>query len=90
MSWAVSAVGTPQAVSAKIIADLSTSKCAEPEETIKTTIMEALGIALGAFPADVAVSVSASGSQYTPDSSKPDCVLNTLKVTVEPLYGFVK
>ena len=88
MSWSVSAVGKPQAVAAKLAKDLSSIKCVEPEETIKNAVAQILGTALAAFPPGMAVTITASGSQYVPDSTKPGEAQNQLKVDLQPLYGF--
>jgi len=90
MSWSVSAVGKPAAVAASIAKSIGSSKCYEPEETIKNTIGTVLATALAAFPPNSAVRVEASGSQSVPDSTKPGVATNSLTVKIEPLWGFVE
>lgn len=90
MSWSVNAIGRASAVAKKLKSDFERIKCSEPEETIKNTVAVAVTAALDAFPPDTAVKVEASGSQYCPDSTKPDQKFNNLTVKLEPLYGFVE
>ena len=90
MSWSVIAVGRTSAVVAKLAKDFSSIKCSEPEETIKNTVAVAITAALDAFPTSTAVRVEASGSQYCPDSTKPNEKFNQLTVKLEPLYGFIE
>ena len=87
MSWSVSAVGKAPAVAEKI-ATGTNHKCSEPEETIKNAVAAAIATALTAFPADGVVRVEASGSQQT-DTATGKAV-NSLKVNVEPVWGFVE
>ncbi len=90
MSWSTNAIGRAAGVAAAIVEQAGKQKCVEPEETIKTTVIEALSLALGSFPATYAVRVTASGSQYAPDVSKPDEKTNTLRVELDPIFGFVE
>jgi hypothetical protein len=90
MSWSVSAVGKPAAVAAKLAKDFAAIKCSEPEESIKSSVAQAVASALAAFPPNLAVTVSASGSQYAPDSTKPEEKQNQLSVKLDPLYGFIE
>lgn len=93
MSWSVSAVGKASAVAAKIAKDIAATHCSEPEETIKNSVGSIIATTLAAYPDTYAVSVTASGSQgagYSPD--KPGVAagqVNTLQVTISPMYGFV-
>lgn len=89
MSWSVSAVGKPAAVLKTLSDQIKRSKCNEPEETIKNSILGVLETALSAFPDGTAVSVSASGSQ-SKSSSVDEKAINNLKVEITPLYGFVE
>lgn len=90
MSWSVNAVGKSTAVAVKLAGDFGRIKCAEPEETIKNTVWSAIEAALLVFPPTQAVRVEASGSQYAPDSTKPDEKTNSLTVRLEPIFGFVE
>jgi hypothetical protein len=87
MSWHVSAVGKAPAVATKLAADIARMKCAEPEEAIKNSIAEVIAKALSAFPPDCAVRVEARGSQSPAPNDK---FTNQLKVSIEPLWGFVE
>lgn len=90
MSWSFTGVGRAKPLSAKIKDDLSKMKCSEPEESIKNKVAEALVLAVGSFPGLATVSVTASGSQYVPDSSKPNEAINSLQIKVEQLWNFVE
>lgn len=93
MSWSVAAVGKASAVAAKIAKDIAAINCSEPEQTIKNSVGAIVATALAAYPDTYAVTVAASGSQgpgYSPD--KPGVAMgqvNTLQVSISPLYGFV-
>ena len=90
MSWSVNRTGMPAVVAAWIAKDLAGIKCAEPEETIKNAVAQAVAAGLAAMPRNLVVVVAASGSQYAPDSRKPEEFQNTLFVDMKPLYGFVE
>jgi hypothetical protein len=64
-------------------------KGASTEETIKNAISQIIADALCGYPADAAVQIVAGGSQYKPDSTK-EGIINTLKIEITPLYGFVE
>jgi hypothetical protein len=87
MSWSVSATGKAAAVAAKVAADLSKIKCAEPEETIKNAVGSAIAAGLAVFPPDVPVKVSASGSQSDRGSGQ---LTNQLSVDMQPIWGFIE
>lgn len=93
MSWSVSAVGRPAAVAAKLAKDIASIKCMEPEETIKNGVGTIIAAALAAYPESYAVTVSANGSQgpgYDPNKSGATVgQVNSLTVSISPLYGFV-
>lgn len=93
MSWSVSGVGRAAAVARKLQNDCAAIKCAEPEETIKNCVATIIATALAAYPESYAVSVGASGSQGPGyDPTKVGAVLgmvNSLSVSISPLYGFV-
>lgn len=93
MSWSVSAIGKPAAVAAKVEADLSSYKCADPEEGVKQAACAAILAGLKAQAANSVVRVAASGHQqpvYGKDAQQTGEFQNTLNVTVEPIYGFVE
>lgn len=87
MSWSFSASGRPAAVAEKMRADLGRQPCAEPEESIKSGIVDVLGAALSAYPERSAVTVSASGSQGTDADGRH---VNSLTVRLEPIWGFIE
>lgn len=90
MSWNVEAFGRPEKVAAKLALDFERIKCAEPEESIKNHVAQALMKALDCYPPENIVQVRANGSQYAPDQSQPDQKLNTLSVTLSGMSGFVE
>lgn len=89
MSWSVNAMGNPKAVAEKLAKDFANIKCSEPEESIKSSVSIAVAAALAAFPPNMAVQVEANGSQWAPDSSKPDEKQNSLSVKINPLGAFL-
>lgn len=90
MSWSVSAFGKTTAVAAKLSADFARITCSEPEQSIKNKVAEVVAAALAVYPAGTVVRVEASGSQYTPDSTKPDEKTNNVKLSLDPVHGFVE
>lgn len=94
MSWSVSAVGKPAAVSASIERQFASTSCAEPEETVRQAARVVVAAAIAAQRPDCAVQVSASGSMST--SYNEDLktwgapFTNQLSITVQPLYGFLE
>ena len=86
MSWSVSAIGKPAAVAAKVQKDISAYKCVDPEEGVKQAAGAAIAAALGAQNPSSAVKVEASGHQ----SGTGETAVNTLKIEVTPVYGFVE
>lgn len=89
MSWSVNAMGNPKAVAEKLAKDFASIKCTEPEEAIKNGVAAVVAVALAAFPPGIAVEVLANGSQWAPDSSKPDEKQNALSFTIKPLGAFL-
>lgn len=89
MSWSVSRVGKPAAVAAILAADFAKIKCQEPEETIKNNVAAAVAAGLAVYPSNLVVRVEANGSQWAPDSTKPEEKQNSLSVKIECLGGFV-
>lgn len=87
MSWSVSAVGKPIAVAQKLTEEFGRSKCAEPEETIKSMVADIAAKALASFAPDIAVRINASGSQYADNGIVK---YNQLKIEIEPLWGFIE
>lgn len=91
MSWSVSAVGKPKAVAAAIAAQAANNKCKEPEEGIKSTVVEIVATACNAMPEGSAVEVTASGSMQCVDYNDPSKGnTNQLTVSIKPLFGFVE
>lgn len=90
MSWSFQAVGKAAAVLEKARIDLPKINCPQPEETIKGNVLVQLEAALPFFPPGYAVKVTASGSQYAPDHTKPKEVVNSFELKIEPLWGFVE
>lgn len=89
MSWSFYGVGRAAAVAAKARNDLENIQCAEPEQTIKGQAVEIIEASLKAYPPDTAVRIEASGSQTT-HSATPGAAVNNLRLSIEPLYGFVE
>lgn len=87
MSWSFSAIGNPVGVVAKAKEELGKYKNAEPEETIKNSVIGILETALGAFSDDYAVQVEAYGSQSSQPGGK---FTNQLNLKITPIYGFIK
>lgn len=75
---------------AALTAEFLRSKCVGPEETIKNGVAAQVDALLAAAPVGQPYIVEASGSQSTPDSSKPTEVVNQLQVKVQPLWNFVE
>ena len=86
MSWSVSAIGKPRAVAAVIDKQISSGKCAEPEESIKKFVGALIGTALSSMDEHAAVRVVASGSQ----SQDKGHTSHNLQLTIEPQWGFVE
>lgn len=90
MSWSVARLGKAAAVRAKLAEDFAKINCSEPEQTVKSRVAEAVDAALAVFPTGVAVKVEASGSQWTPDSTKPEEKQNSAKLEITPLGHFTE
>lgn len=86
MSWSVSGVGRASALRDKVAKQFDGINCAEPEQTIKNKVAAIVDISLQAMRGDQAVKVSCSGSQYVDGQGQ----INTVRVEVEPIYGFVE
>lgn len=87
MSWSFSGVGKPKAVLASARDTLPRYHCAEPEETIKDCVLKTIEVALSAFPDHSAVQVDVNGSQ---SGDGKGALLNSLNVSIKPIYGFVE
>ena len=70
MSWSVSAGGKPADVLKFINGRIEEQNCAEPEQTIKAHVGEAIKVALDAMPPDLTVNVNAYGSQSAQANGK--------------------
>jgi hypothetical protein len=92
MSWSFNAVGKPLAVLKAAKDQFMQYSCAEPEETIREKFFEILEISLDSYPESSAVQVSASGSQSPAVTSETDRprFYNSIKVDVQPLWGFIE
>jgi hypothetical protein len=90
MSWSYAGHGRSSAVAADAAKRLDAIKCPEPEQTIKGKLGSIIALSLAALPEGLPVKVSASGSQYAPDASKPGEVINSVHLTIEPLSGFLE
>lgn len=86
MSWSFSATGRPKAVAEKAKAYLAGVKCAEPEESIKNKIGNIIDMALMSFPESGAVKITCNGTQ----SPQGTFALNSVRLEIEPLWGFVE
>lgn len=91
MSWSVAAVGRAQAVANRLKAERErmTGQCAEPEESIKNSVLDSMVAAASVFPPNTAIEASAAGSQMAPDLTKPGERYNTMYVKLQPVYGFI-
>jgi hypothetical protein len=78
MSWSVSRNGKASEVAGQVQQDINSAQCNEPEQSIKAAVGQALALAIGAFPPDQNVKVSAYGSQ----SASGDHWINSLSVTL--------
>lgn len=88
MSWSATAVGKGPAVAKAFAEAIERAHCREPEETIKNLAGGLVATALAAFPPNVAVKVSARGSQNTSEDGKT--AANDFSLTIEPIYGFIE
>lgn len=86
MSWSYYATGKPQAILAKIDEEFARYRCVEPEETMRQGVCAIIKTSLGAMPESSAVGIQASGSQSSAEGKHT----NTLKLSIEPIYGFVE
>lgn len=89
MSWSINVVGKVSAVRAKAQDDLKQINCMEPEESIKNAVGDIIDTSLCAYPHSVAVKIIANGSQYKPFADK-EGIINSVNLTIEPLYWFVE
>ncbi len=88
MSWSLVAVGKAPAVGAEITKQAARSKCSEPEETVRQAAVATIAAAIAAQDPSTVVRVDASGSQSEDYTTK--VMRNTLRILVEPLYGFLE
>ncbi|MBV8893880.1 MAG: hypothetical protein JO266_18245 [Acidobacteria bacterium] len=88
MSWSFSATGKPAAVRAKASEHFTPTRLRleQPEMNIALKIGEAIDAALDKMPSSLPVNVEASGSQSRDETG----VANTLRLTIEPVWGFVE
>lgn len=97
MSWNFAAMGKAPAVlkAIKAYEEIATaSPMMEPEQSIREAALSIAELAVGAMSPDIAVSVSAQGSQSSlrnPDTGAFDRFpTNNLKLEIQPVYGFVE
>lgn len=91
MTWSINKTGKPKAVAAQIAAELEVNTLAEPEQTVRHHVGLLVAAALGAMPEGSAVTISASGSQNSPDySDLSKGASNYVKLEITPIYGFVE
>jgi hypothetical protein len=96
MSWNINAVGKSE----KLISVIKSQtdpikwKCSEPEETIRQKAADLICTALEGQLVGTPVIVNASGSmsirKYGADNVTPLEFTNSLKIEINPLYGFVE
>lgn len=91
MSWSVAGIGRAAAVR-KAIADQFTSstKCSEPEETVRLAAASTIDAALAAQDPAMPVKVMAGGSQGFKDWQNKTGPSNSLSISIEPMHGFVE
>jgi hypothetical protein len=92
MSWHVSGIGKPKVLIANLPAEFDRVHCEEPEQLIKAFAKDIVLASLEHYPDDMAVKVTASGSQskeHRPDKDRTKSV-NSLDIKIEPLWGFVE
>jgi hypothetical protein len=89
MSWSISGrIGKAPGVRAAVAKEFEqSSKCAEPEETIRQAAKQIIDAALAAQGENQVVEVSASGSQST---SGITVVSNSVNIKVQPVWGFIE
>lgn len=89
MSWSVSAIGKPEAAARSIEDQFASSKCAEPEETVRQSARATIAASLAAQRPDLVVHVTASGhmsNTYNEETKKfGPPVTNSLEIRVNPL-----
>ena len=87
MSWSVNRIGKPEVIKPLVISDIANYHCAEPEETVKNKVGEAIVTILDSAPTSgYIVRIEASGSQYASDSSKhPGKFHNSVNLKIETI-----
>ncbi len=91
MSWTISAIGKSDALAVKLAADFAAiTYLTGPEVGVKDAAAVVVAAALNGQVPATAVKVSASGSQsaFTVKDG-PTSYTNSLKIEIEPIYGFV-
>lgn len=92
MSWSVSATGKSAVVKEKIEAEIARvcEHLAEPERSIAAAAGTTISASLdGQIPGGV-VKVNASGSQSSHTTDGQQVVTNSLKIEIDPIWGFVE
>lgn len=90
MSWSFQATGKSPAVRQEIARQGANGRCSEPEESLRQQALQIIDLALCAQNDNQAVRVEASGNQTYKDWTNKTGLSNQLKVSVEPLYGWVE
>lgn len=90
MSWSVSAVGKAKAVAASIESQFGHFNTDEPEQSIKSSVASMIATTLASFADDTVVKVEASGSQYKEIGRENPRVHNTVRLIIEPVWGFLE
>lgn len=87
MSWSIVKAGKVKSILAALEKDFTSLSISGLEKEIAADVHTVIKKALGGFKENAAVTVSASGSAYT---SSNESISQTVKVSVEPIYGFVE
>jgi len=95
MSWSFTKQGTPREVLDSLTKYCADCKCVEPEETIKSKVLDIASTALLVMPDDQIVKFEGFGSQSQcykkSDNGQYDKVdgkfINNLSVRIEPVYN---
>jgi hypothetical protein len=87
MSWSLIKAGKVKSILAALEKDFASLSISGLEKEIASDVHVVIKKALSGFKESAAVTVQASGSAYTDNSIS---VSQTVKVSVEPIYGFVE
>jgi len=87
MSWSVGAVGKAPAVRGVIAKQFAGSKCTDLEEKVRLAAAAFIDASLAVQDENVAVKVSAQGSQSTDSNTR--VISNQVTIAIEPIFGFL-